>query len=198
MSEYKIANLSKAFKMLGIYTSNNKIADGYNVHLPLIYQKLILSDFLYSSANVDRKVMIINLCEQPLQSAYNHLIYNFKLDDSEYISYQYFKMVMLKCCELLKMAETKNYPVIVNCAAGINRSSSVVVSYSFLTKRLPVKQAIAYIKYMKTTKYRNAWPTLTNYKFVEYLLKMQHEIINKSNNFQGIECMDFYGIHQEV
>jgi len=173
-----MAYISKAFKMMGIYTSNQDGEDGYNVHLPQIYQRLVLSDFLYASANVDNKVMIINLCEQPLQRNMNHLIYNFKLDDSENISYQYFKNIMLQCCNLLRMAETNNIPVIVNCAAGINRSCSVIVAYSFLTRRFPVQQAIGYIKHIKSQKYGNCWPTLTNYRFVEYLLRMQQELIN--------------------
>lgn len=168
-----MADISKAFKIMGIYTSNENTVDGYNVCLPQIYKRLMLSDFLYASANVDNKVMIINLCKQPLHSNMNHLIYNFKLDDSENIPYKYFKNIILQCCNLLRMAESKNIPVIVNCAAGINRSCSVILAYSFLTRRFPVQQAMDYIKHMKEQKYRNQWPTLTNHRFVEYLLQMQ-------------------------
>ena len=170
-----MTDILEAFNVMGIYMSNYDTYDGYNITLPQIYRNLVLSDFVYSSTNVNNKVMIINLCEQPLHSGKNRLIYNFKLDDSENISYEYFKNIMLNCCNLLKIAETNNLPVIVNCAAGINRSCSVIVAYSFLMRRFPVHQAIEYIKHMKVQKYGNKWPTLTNYKFVEYLQIMQHE-----------------------
>lgn len=51
------------------YLDNN--FEGYNVNLPHIYEKLILSDFIYSSKNINNNVVIINLCEKPLISLHN-------------------------------------------------------------------------------------------------------------------------------
>lgn len=171
---YKMSNITEAFKLLGIADPT-----ALSVNLPIIYQKLILSNFEYAKANVNNPVMIINLCEQPLQSnSNNSLIYNFKLDDSDSIPYHYFKGIMVQCAHLIKMAVDNKYPVIVNCAAGINRSSSAVVAYSILARKLKVDDAIGYIKHMKAQKYGNRWPTLTNYKFVEYLKRMESELVN--------------------
>lgn len=167
-----MSNITEAFKLLGIYDAPM----AFNVELPLIYQKLILSNFEYAKANINNPVMIINLCEQPLKSNNNNLIYDFRLDDSDNIPYHYFKGIMVQCAHLVKMAEDNDYPVIVNCAAGINRSSSAVVTYSLLAKKLNVDNSIGYIKYMKSQKYGNRWPTLTNYKFVEYLKRMESEL----------------------
>jgi len=158
------------------YLDNN--FEGYNVNLPHIYEKLILSDFIYSSKNINNNVVIINLCEKPLISLHNPHIYNIQINDSNNVPYEYFKMIMLKCYKILKMAENNNYPVIVNCAAGINRSSSVIITYSFLYKKFSIKQIINYIKYIKFKKYGDMWPTLTNHKFIEYLLIMQSELFN--------------------
>jgi hypothetical protein len=87
-----MTNITEAFTLLGIV---NQMVDplALNVGLPEIYQNLTLSNFVYAKANVDSKTMIINLCQQSLQSNNNNLIYNFRLDDSDTILYNYFTPV---------------------------------------------------------------------------------------------------------
>lgn len=160
------------------YKNNNtiiEIEEGFNVKLPLIYNKLVLSDFLYSYNNRNNNCVIINLCRRKIYSSYNPHIYNILLDDSINIPYQYFKKIMLECSNILKMAINNNYPIIINCAAGINRSSSVIIAYSSLYKKININEIIFYIIEMKKNKYGYKWPTLTNNIFFEYLNKMKIE-----------------------
>lgn len=170
-----MAELSEAFIM---FNNTFEKPKSYYVLLPHIYKKLILSNFTYSSNNKDTKTIIINLCSEPLKSNVNKHIYNFVLDDSEHVSYEYFRKIMIDCCQLLQIAEKNNSPIIVNCYAGVNRSVSVIVFYSLLIKKYKVNQTINYIKKMKMVKYGSTWPTLTNNKFIDYLLKIQNELIH--------------------
>ena len=160
-----MADLSEAFSLSGF---NRNFSHGYNVNLPQIYKKLTLGDFIYSRDNKDKEVMIINLCSEPLNSNTKNLIYNFQMNDSEEVPFNYFKSIISQCVQLINIAEHSNYPVIVNCAAGVNRSCSVIVAYAS-QKKLPIDNTIEYIKYVKMKKYRIKWNTLTNKVFVNYL-----------------------------
>ena len=74
---------------------------------------------------------------------------------------------MIHCLSLMHIAKNNNYPIIVNCAAGINKSCSVIVWFA-ISNNIPLDNAINYIKTCKQKKYgNNIWTTLTN----EQLLK---------------------------
>ena len=147
----------------------------YNVNLPQVYEKLILSDFEFSKNNKDKDTIIINLCMDKLESEHNNFIYNFNLLDSEEVPYHNFKDIISQCVQLIYIAEQKNYPIIVNCAAGINRSCSVIVAYS-ISKGLGIDDTIEYIKHEKRKKYRRErWSTLTNQIFVNHLRRIKSE-----------------------
>lgn len=158
-----------------MFTFLEKIITDYNTNLPKIYNYLTLSNFNFSHRNIDKNVVIINLSGIPLKSNNNKFIYNFLLEDSDYVSYLYFREIMLKCCSILKMAEQKKYRVIVNCMAGVNRSVSVIVAYS-ITKGYNIDNVIQYIKNEKKNKYNNQWPTLTNKTFILYLFQLYNEL----------------------
>lgn len=166
-----MANIMEAFNLF--YTKEDTISN--NVKLPQIYKNLILSDFEFSLKNISSKTIIINLCEVELEHPNNNFIYNFKLEDSHNQSYSYFKYIMDQCVHIIKIAENNNYSVIVNCAAGINRSCSAIVAYA-ISKGLHIDDTINYIISQKQNKYKNQWHTLTNTQFVQYLKKMKNEI----------------------
>ena len=169
-----MADLSEAFSLLGI---NRNYSLGYNVQLPQIYEKLTLGDFEYSRDNKDQKVMIINLCAEPLKSNTNNLIYNFQMNDSEEVPFNYFKNIISQCVQLIYVAEHSNYPVIVNCAAGINRSCSVIVAYALQKEfgQNNIDHIIEYIKQEKKKKYSGErWSTLTNHIFVNHLRRIKN------------------------
>lgn len=168
-----MASLTEAFSLLGIGNSPSLLA--YNVQLPQIYRNLTLSDFEFANDNKDQNTMIINLCATKLKSKHNIHIYNFDMNDSEDVPYNYFKGIMSQCAQLLHIAETNSIPVIVNCAAGVNRSCSVIVAYA-ISKGLPIDDTIEYIKQEKKKKYRGErWRTLTNPIFISHLQKIQSE-----------------------
>lgn len=173
-----MANLESAFNLLGIHEFYTN-PPGYFVELPKIYKKLTLGNFEFASSKINDDTIIINLCEKKIHNNNtnnrNKFIYNFRLDDSYGQTYNYFKSVMLKCIQVMKLAESNNYPVIINCAAGVNRSCSAIVAYA-MSNGLSVNETINYIKSKKKNKYGNKWPTLTNMQFVEYLHQMQNEI----------------------
>ena len=173
-----MSSLKEAFILLDIkdnFQDNFQDNTIYDVKLPQIYKKLILGNFNFSSKNVYNNTMIINLCKVKLENPNNKFINNFRLDDSYNQSYSYFKNIMEQCIKLIKIAEYNNYPVIVNCAAGINRSCSVIVAYA-ISKGLPIEATIKYIVSQKQNKYGNKWPTLTNTQFIQYLKKMKSEL----------------------
>lgn len=173
-----MADISKAFTLLENYfPDTNASNDGYSVTLPEIYENLTLSDYVFSSQNAEKKVIIVNLSEKMLESKNNKYIYNFRIDDSENVPYYYFKNVMLQCAHFIDHAQKNNRAIIVNCTAGINRSCSAIVAYSLLSKKFSVNTTMNYIKSSKSGKYGDVWPTLTNPKFVEYLKRMQSELL---------------------
>ena len=149
------------------------------VCLPDIYDKLILGNFYFSlhkvlnKSFVDSKTVIINLSEQKLKSD-TVLIYNFDLEDSYRQSYEYFKHIMNQCIYIINDAKKNKKYVIVNCAAGVNRSCSAIIAFA-ISNNLIADNSIDYIKYTKNEKYGNIWPTLTNLRFVEYLRMMEFE-----------------------
>jgi hypothetical protein len=102
-------------------------------------------------------------------------ILNLTLDDSYEEPYDYFKDIMLQGIIQMSNAEKEGKSIEVNCAAGINRSCSVIVGYAVLLKGWNVKNAMDYIKFEKNKRYGNRWPTLTNENFVRYLKRMQKE-----------------------
>ena len=169
-----MSSLTEAFNLLNI-KENFQDVNVYNVNLPQIYKNLFLGNFNFSLKNIYKNTMIINLCEIKLKNINNKHINNFRLDDSYNQSYSYFKNIMEKCVNLINIAENNNYPVIVNCAAGINRSCSVIIAYA-ISKGLSVDDTIKYIVSQKQYKYGNIWPTLTNTQFIQYLKKMKSEI----------------------
>lgn len=155
----------------------------YNVDLHKIYEKITLSDLEFAEYYISDETMIINLSEKELANEKNNnFIFNLKLSDS-YIpqSYDYFKDVMQKCIELIDIAKGSDYPVIVNCTAGVNRSCSAIIAYMIVKQGISVDEAIDYIRAEKRKKYPNKrWSTLTNTKFVEYLKRMKEELTIKS------------------
>ena len=169
-----MSSLTEAFNLLNI-KENIQDVNVYDVNLPQIYKNLFLGNFNFSLKNMYKKTMIINLCEIKLKNINNKHINNFRLDDSYNQSYSYFKNIMEKCVNLITIAENNNYPVIVNCAAGINRSCSVIIAYA-ISKGLSVDDTIKYIVSQKKYKYGNIWSTLTNTQFIQYLKKMKSEI----------------------
>lgn len=168
-----MASLTEAFTLLGMVETFQDTTF-YDAKLPQIYKNLILGNFNFSSRNVSNNTMIINLCEVKLENPNNKFIYNFRLDDSYNQPYSYFKNIMDQCVKLIKIAENNNYPVIVNCAAGINRSCSAIVAYA-ISKGWTVDTTIKYIVSQKQNKYGKLWPTLTNKQFIQYLKKMKSE-----------------------
>jgi protein-tyrosine phosphatase len=150
------------------------------IELPKIYDKLTLGNFEYSTFKnlntVNNKTIIINLCEEKLPDINpNIIVCNLQLDDSFRQPYSYFKKIMIQCISLMHIAKNNNYSIIVNCAAGINRSCSAIVAFA-ISNSIPINNAINYIKTCKQNKYgNNNWPTLTNTQFVMYLKKLESD-----------------------
>ena len=55
---------------------------------------------------------------------------------------------MIQCTKIMHFAKTNNYSIIVNCAAGINRSCSAIVSFA-ISVGIPVETIVDYIKKRK-------------------------------------------------
>jgi protein-tyrosine phosphatase len=148
------------------------------VELPDIYNKLILGNFnysIYKNSNTFHKTIIINLCERKFQSNNkNIVVYNLQLDDSLQQPYSYFKKIMIHCTKIMHFAKTNNYSIIVNCAAGINRSCSAIVTFA-ISVGIPIETIVDYIKKRKENKYGQNWATLTNPLFVYYLKQLEKE-----------------------
>ena len=156
------------------------ISSKFFVELPIFYNNLTLGNFEYSKFknlnNTEGKTIIVNLCEEKITTVNsNVIICNLKLADSYNQPYWYFKKVMIDCIKIMHYAKNNKHSLIVNCAAGINRSCSAIVAFA-ISNGISVDIAINYIKTCKKNKYSSdIWPTLMNKQFIFYLKQLEND-----------------------
>ena len=149
------------------------------IHLPEIYKKLYLGNYAYAykslSLNTRYKFdVIINLSGQALPNNNNYQknikIYNCKVVDS--VKTKISKTTIEIICEIIKNAEKSNLSILINCLAGINRSSFFAISYALFKYQNSESEVwIQYIKQCKIDSGYINWLTLINQSFVKQLMQ---------------------------
>lgn len=167
--------------------TNEKIekeADPRCVHLKEIHPELYLGNYDYAEMTKDKEFnMIINLSGKPIISKKNRnsirwlkkgtcIINNFHLPEKTI-----YKTFEKKILELVKYIQ-KDWKILINCAAGVNRSAAVIIAYSMINLGWTYQETLEYINKEKEKVDPN-WATLTNRQFQRFLLAFQqnHKVI---------------------
>ena len=80
--------------------------------------------------------------------------------------------------------EISNGPVLVNCIAGISRSSSIVIAYLMKYHQMDLKNAFSMVKQKRNQ-------ICPNKKFMEYLITYEYQLYQK-NSLTSNECMQLF------
>lgn len=151
------------------------------IYLPEICKYMFLSNY-YTVLNnqnelaIDKNIdTVINLGNYEMARGLYNKVYNIRLSDCRYVSFNNFMKVVNKVTNLINDCIRKGEFFVICCDKGVNRSVSMVIAYNLMNENRKISTLDQSEEYIINQKNDITWPVLNNYRFYHYLLIIKHK-----------------------